>query len=275
MKLLITGASGGVGRLLRPRLAAAGRTLRLVDVAAGDPPAPGEAVELVTASVTDLDAMTEACRDVDAVLHLGGESLEAPWEDILHANVHGTYCVLEAAHRAGVHRVLLASSNHAAGFHARDDAPPEGLPADVAPRPDTYYGWSKAAIESLGRLYVDRYGMDVICLRIGSCFPAPGGLRGLMTWLSPDDCARLVEACLTAPRPGFRIIWGISRNTRRWWSLAEGEALGYHPVDDSEVFADDYLTSDDTIDDATADDRSATRLLGGIFCRHPLGHPMR
>lgn len=272
MRLLVTGASGTVGRLLRPRLATAGRILRLVDIASADPPAPAEAVELVTASVTDLDAMADACRDADAVLHLGGESLEAPWEDILHTNVHGSYCVLEAAHRAGVSRVLIASSNHAAGCYRRGDAPPAGLPADVAPRPDTYYGWSKAAIESLGRLYVDRYGMDVICLRIGSCFPEPRGLRGLMTWLSPDDCARLVEACLAAPRPGFRTVWGISRNARRWWSLAEGEALGYHPVDDSEVFAPALVAANGEPDDLSD---PVLRLLGGEFCQVPLGQRMR
>lgn len=272
MRLLVTGASGGVGQLLRRRLAATGRTLRLLDIAASEPPAPGEAVELVTASVTDLAAMTDACRDVDAVLHLGGESQEAPWEDILHTNVHGTYCVLEGAHRAGVSRVLLASSNHAVGYYSRADAPPGGLPADVAARPDTYYGWSKAAVESLGRLYVDRHGMDVICLRIGSCFATPGLPRGLVTWLSPDDCARLVEACLAAPSPGFRTVWGVSRNTRSWWSLAAGEELGFHPADDSEEYAA-AMGADPPGAGDPAD--LAAQLLGGEFCQAPLGRRMR
>jgi NAD(P)-dependent dehydrogenase (short-subunit alcohol dehydrogenase family) len=266
-RLLITGSAGHLGRFLRPRLARPGRVLRLLDVAAQEPAGPEEDVELVTASITDPDAMAAACQGVDAVIHLGGHSREAPWADILDVNVNGTHTVLEAARLAGVQRVLLASSNHAVGFYTRDDAPPEGLPADVAPRPDTYYGFSKAAMESLGSLFHDRYGMDVIALRIGTCFEQPVGTRGLATWMSPDDCARLMEACLATPNPGFRLIWGISRNTRRWWSLAEGEAIGYDPVDDAEKFAAEYIAEhgEPDLDDPVH------RLLGGQFCLGPVG----
>ena len=148
--------------------------------------------------------------------------------------------MLEAAREAGVGRVVLASSNHAVGFRRVADAGEDGLPADSSPRPDTYYGVSKAAIEALGSLYHSRFGMDVIAVRIGSCFetPLPLGLRGLTTWLSPDDGARLFEACLAAPSPGYRLIWGVSDNTRRVYSLAEAEALGYRSEDDAEIYAD-------------------------------------
>jgi nucleoside-diphosphate-sugar epimerase len=267
MRLLVTGAAGGLGVLLRPRLAAPGRTLRLLDIAEQAPAAGGEQVEVVTASITDPAAMAAACRDVDAILHLGGQSTEAGWAHVLAVNVDGTRIVLDAARDAGVRRVVLASSNHAVGFYSRDDAPAGGLPADVAPRPDTYYGFSKAANEALGRLYHDRFGMDVICLRIGTCFATPGSARGLATWMSPDDCARLVEAALATPDPGFRIVWGISRNTRRWWSLAEGEAIGYHPVDDAEKYASEYL-ADGAEPDLTD---PVHHLLGGAFCQLPLG----
>jgi len=266
MILLITGSAGLVGQLLRPRLASPGRTLRLLDVAEQAPPASGEDVEIVTASITDPAAMAAACRGVDAIVHLGGLSNEAPWADILAVNIDGTHTLLEAARQAGVRRVVLASSNHAVGFYTRDDAPADGVPADMAPRPDTYYGVSKAANEALGRLYHDRFGMDVICLRIGTWFEKPGSARGLATWMSPDDGARLVEASLATPNPGFRIVWGISRNTRRWWSLAEGEAIGYHPVDDAEKFASEYLNGQEP--DLTD---PVHRLLGGQFCAIPLG----
>ena len=260
MRLLVTGAAGNMGRLLRPRLARPGRILRLVDVGEQQPAGDGE--EVLTASVTDAAAMAGACAGADAVLHLGGISLEAPWEEILAVNIDGTRTVLDAARAAGVRTVILASSNHAAGYHTRATEP---LPADVAARPDTYYGMSKAAMEALGRLYADRYGLVVVCVRIGSCFPEPGNARGLATWLSPDDCARLVEAALALDEPGFRLVWGISRNTRRWWSLAEGEAIGYHPVDDAEVYADRYPAgSDDEL-----------RHVGGGFLDVPLGSWMR
>jgi nucleoside-diphosphate-sugar epimerase len=267
MTLLLTGSAGKLGQLLRPRLARDGRPLRLLDIADQAPAGPGE--EVITGSVTDPDAMAAACKGVEAIVHLGGISMEAPWSDILEVNVDGTRTVLEAARAEGVQRIVIASSNHAVGYYTRDDAPPEGLPADLPPRPDTYYGFSKAAIEALGRLYHDRYGMDVICLRIGTCFEKPGSPRGLSTWMSPDDGARLIEACLAVESPGFRLVWGISRNTRRWFSLAAGEAIGYHPVDDAEKFADEYLGGVEP--DLT---EPVHHLLGGQFIAVPLGDRM-
>ncbi|MBO4269619.1 NAD-dependent epimerase/dehydratase family protein [Microbispora triticiradicis] len=230
MRILITGAAGGVGTLLRPRLAKEGRVLRLLDVA---PLKAGPGEEGVAASITDEEAVAAAMDGVDAVLHLGGHSLERPWPQILDVNVNGTYVVLEAARRAGVRHVVLASSNHAVGFAPRGEGE---APDYLFPRPDTFYGVSKVAKEALGSLYHDRYGLAVTCLRIGSCFERPRDVRMLSTWLSPDDCARLVEAALVAD--GFHVVWGVSANTRRWWSLEEGRAIGYEPKDDAEAFAD-------------------------------------
>jgi len=254
MKLLITGSEGGVGRALRPRLARPGRTLRLLDLTA---PAPGPDVQTLTGSVTDPDLMLAACAGVDAVVHLGGISLEAPWEEILDVNINGTRTVLDAAVRAGVPRVVLASSNHATGM---TPVPADGdLPADAAARPDTFYGMSKVAMEALGTLYADRHGLDVSSVRIGTCFERPRSTRDLSTWLSFGDCARLVEACLAAPGPAaHRIIWGMSANTRGFVSHAEGAAIGYHPVDDAEKFAGEVGGEPEP-------------LVGGMFTRFTLG----
>jgi len=239
--ILITGAAGGVGTLMRPRLARPGRTLRLLDLAPLDPAAgPGE--EVVRASVTDLDAMTQACAGADALIHLGGISLEAPWQRILDVNINGTYTVFEAARRAGVPRVVFASSNHSVGFHTPDEYP---LPEAIVPLPDTYYGVSKVAGEAIGALYAKRYGLDVISIRILSCFARPRNIRMLSTWLSPDDCARLLEACLAADKPGYRVVYGVSDNTRGGWvSLDEARALGYEPKDDSEAYAAELIARD-------------------------------
>lgn len=269
-RILITGAGGNMGQLLRGRLVKPGRTLRLLDRTPVTPAGPGEDIEAVVASVTDLDAMIAACEGVDAIIHLGGTSKEAPFEEILDTNVRGSYSILEAAHRQGVPRVVLASSNHAVGYYLRDDSPAEGLPADLPPRPDSYYGWSKAAMESLGRLYVDTYGMDVFSVRIGSCFVEPLDVRMLTTWMSPDDGARLMEACLLTDQGGFQLVWGVSPNTRRWWSLTAGEAIGFHPVDDSEAFADKLIAQ---FGPANPEDL-LHRLVGGKFCFVPLGERM-
>lgn len=255
--ILMTGAAGKVGTMLRTRLSRPGRTLRLLDVA---PMTAGPAEEVITASVTDMDALTSACVGADAVIHLGGLSVEAPWDRIAEVNIHGTYVVFEAARRAGVGRVVYASSNHAVGFAAAADFPV----SDYAfPAPDSYYGVSKVAGEGLAAMYHHRYGMDAICLRILTCAERPHNARSLSTWLSPGDAGRLFEACLTAEKPGFRVAYGVSANTRGGWvSLAEARALGYEPQDDAEEFAAEVIARHGP---ARPDDPALAH-LGGDFC---------
>lgn len=264
---LITGASGRVGRCLRERLARPDRTLRLLDIVAPEPALPGERVETVTASLDDADAVRMACADVDAIVHLGGHAKEQSWEEILRANVEGTRCLFEAAREHGIRPIVLASSSHAVGCWTRSDAGPNGLPADIAGRPDTYYGWSKLAMESLGQLYAERYPMSVTCVRIGTVLPRPHNVRALSTWLSYDDAARLVEAAVAASEPGVRYVWGISANSRRWWSLAEGEKIAYFPVDDSEDYAEQVL--------AEAGEAEDDPRAGHDWVDRPLGEPIR
>jgi nucleoside-diphosphate-sugar epimerase len=276
MRVLVTGAGGRIGRRLRPLLAAPGRTLRLLDAAEQAPPADGEPVELVTGDLTDPDVMDRACAGVDAVVHLAAIPSEDSWADLVRVNIDGTRTVLEAARAAGVRRAVLASSIHAAGFYRRPGggeadpsvpggipAPtgPDGVPAAVPPRPDSYYGVTKAAVEALGSVYADRFGMAVFALRIGACFPEPPDDHAHM-WLSPADCARLIDACLTTEATGFRVLWGLSRNTGRWLSLAEAQEIGYEPRDDSAAF-----------DGVAEPSGPAADLLGGKFCVRPLGQP--
>jgi uronate dehydrogenase len=255
--VLITGAAGGVGTMLRTRLARPGRTLRLLDLA---PMTAGDGEQVVQATITDLGAMTEACAGVDAIVHLAGQSTEGPWDRVLDLNINGTYTVFEAARRTGVPRVVFASSNHAVGFHTPQDFP---LSEDTTLLPDTYYGVSKVAGEGLAALYAHRYGIDAICIRILTCYPEPPDARALSTWLSPDDCGRLFEACLTAPAPGFRVVYGVSANTRGGWvSLDGARALGYEPQDDAEVHAEAVLAKHGELDPA----HPAFAHLGGHFC---------
>jgi uronate dehydrogenase len=233
--VLLTGAAGRIGTALRGGLPERGWALRCLDVVPIVETRPGE--EHVVADVADLAAMVDATEGVEAVVHMAGISGESTWPAISRANIEGTYATLEAARRAGVQRVVLASSNHASGYTPR---PSSGLlrEADAPPRPDTYYGVAKVTMEALGSLYADRYGMDVVCLRIGSALAEPTTLRHLATWLSPDDSVSLVDAALSAPSPGFAVVWGVSANTRNWWDLTSARALGYEPKDDAEVYAE-------------------------------------
>ncbi len=225
--VLVTGAAGAIGSALCERLPGFGWDVRAFDRR----PVPGGIVgDLLSAA--DLDA---AAAGADAIVHLAGQPTEAPWPVVRDGNIEGTFQLFEAARRNGVTRVVYASSNHATGFT------PVGrnLPADTPARPDTLYGVSKVFGEALGRYYVDRYELRVACLRIGTFAPRPPDLRSLSTWLSPDDCARLVDACLRSPDLTYAIVWGISGNTRRTWSLDEARALGYQPKDNAEDYATD------------------------------------
>jgi uronate dehydrogenase len=265
--ILITGAAGRIGTMLRTRLAQPGRTLRLLDSSPVIDPAEHE--EVVEASATDLQAMTKACQGVDAVIHLAAQAGEAPWGRILKVNIHGSYVAFEAARRAHVPRVIFASSNHVVGYWPHAKFP---VPDYAFPEPDTYYGVSKATGEALAALYHHRYDMDTICIRILTCSERPYDARMLSTWLSPDDAGRLFEACLTTPNPGFRVIYGVSANTRGGWvSLDEARALGYEPQDDAEVYADEVIES---YGDAGPGD-PLFDYLGGEFTSHSLdvGYP--
>ena len=236
--VLITGAAGALGSVLTAELPAHGwevrRLVRTPDGLGGD---------TVVGSVTDLDTMARAAEGADAIVHLGGISGPgSPWANYLATNIDGTRVVLEAARLAAVPRVALASSNHAVGYLSRREHP---LPADLAPRPDSFYGVSKAAMEALGSFYSDEYGLTCANLRIGSCFPRPTSARMLATWLSYPDLVRLTLAVIGGAWTGCETVWGISRNTRRWWSLEAGERIGFFPEDDAERYAAE-VTPDDS-----------------------------
>lgn len=234
-RLLLTGAAGVLGRALAPSLSALCRQLVLSDLpgplAAAPLPSGAQAVPCDLADATAVNALLE---DVDAVVHLGGVSVERPFEEVLQANIRGLFHLYEAARRQGAGRIVFASSNHVTGCYGQDQTVGPGDP----PRPDGYYGLSKLYGEGLASMYWDRYGIQTVCLRIGSGLPQPRDHRGLYTWLSLPDLARLVAAALTAPDVGFLVAYGISGNTRRWWDTkAAWDRLGYRPQDDSEVFA--------------------------------------
>lgn len=229
--VLITGANGRLGTILCDDMVEAGwhvrRLVRRLPADSGG--------DVVVGSVSDLAAMEAACDGVDAVVHLAALSGTGyQWPDYLDTNINGTWTLLEAARGAGVRRVALASSNHEVGYIRRGVGE---LPAHLQPRPDSLYGVSKAAGEALGAYFADHYGLETTSLRIGSCFPVPTTWRMLGTWLSRADFQRLVLAALTGPWSEHLPVWGVSRNTRRWWSLETGERIGYLPQDDSEVYA--------------------------------------
>lgn len=229
-RLLLTGAAGGLGIALREPLKANCSVLRLSDKS--DPGAAQAGEEVVLADLADAAAVDAAVAGCDAIVHLGGISVEAPFEPIMQANILGVYNLYEAARRHGVKRVVFASSNHVVGFYKQG----ETITADHPPRPDSFYGVSKAFGEDLSRFYFDRYGIETACVRIGSSFPEPKDRRMLATWLSYGDLHRLISACLSTPVLGHTIVFGMSDNAVTWWDNSRAKHVGYRPQDSSDVF---------------------------------------
>lgn len=231
--VLMTGASGMIGTDMRVLLRDRYR-FRLMSHTTPLTPVGDE--EVIQGAVDSLDDMRRAVAGVDAVLHLAASSaVETPWPDALRNNIIGVYNTYEAMREAGVKKVVFASTNHVTGMYERD-----GLPCypDVPVRPDGYYGASKAFGEALGRYYSDQFGLQVICLRIGSYLPEPRNERNLATWLSPRDMAQLFWRSLEIDLP-FGIFYAVSGNRRRYWSIESAvTVLGYRPADDAELYAD-------------------------------------
>jgi uronate dehydrogenase len=267
MAVLLTGAAGSIGTVVRTGLLDRGHDVVGLDRV----PAPdGWNGGWFTADCTDPDAVDAVFADlasgdgVDAVVHLAGMPDEASLPEELDSHVRTTAVLLDAMVAHGVPRIVYASSNHAVGLTPRRDL----LGVDVRPRPDTFYGVAKVAAEGLLSLYADRHGIAVVCTRIGSFLPRPETRRALSTWLSHDDAVRMFDACLTTPDPGFAVLYGVSANTRGWWDLEPGRALGYHPQDDAEEFAAAVEASP-----ATADDEAEAAHVGGPYATERFVRP--
>ncbi|MEV5573899.1 NAD(P)-dependent oxidoreductase [Spirillospora sp. NPDC052269] len=238
--VVITGAAGRIGSVLRAGLRGEAERLVLVDRVGLAAQSSTEDVRQV--DLRDAEALAAVMEGADAVVHLGGVADEAPLSELLDGNVMGTLNVLEAARRHGVERVVLASSNRLTGFYPVSTT----VTADMPPRPDGLYGVSKVAVEALGRLYADKFGLPVVCLRIGSFEDAPSEQRHLATWLSHRDCLGFVRAALTAPDIAFTSVYAVSANKRRFWDIEGASALGYTPIDDAEAFASQLPEETDT-----------------------------
>ncbi len=229
-RILLTGAAGGLGSLLRKEIAPLTEVLRVSDAADLGEAGPNE--EVVQCDLADRDAVLEMTRDVDMILHMGGVSVEDTFEAILQANIVGFYNVYEGCRKHGARRVIWGSSNHAIGFYPRTEV----LDSRASPRPDSNYGVSKAFGENIAQYYWDKYRVETVSVRIGSCFPEPKDRRMLTTWLSYRDFVHLVERCLHAPRVEHTIVYGVSDNDMRLWDNRLASHLGYRPRDNAEAF---------------------------------------
>lgn len=255
-RIVLTGAAGGIGTMIRPLLAPLYPGLVLSDRVAPANLQPTE--RFVAAELTRPDEVAGLVAGADSVIHLGGHSVEGPWDAILQANIIGCYNLFEAAREAGVRRVVFASSNHAVGFYPRS----RRIGPDVTVRPDSRYGVSKAFGEALAALYSDKHGMGVTCLRIGNVGPRPIDVRRLSIWISPEDLVQLIRIGLEHPEIRFEILYGASDNAASWWDNARAHALGYRPTGRAE----DHRVHAEAQQARIGPDPIGDRFQGGSFC---------
>ena len=218
-RVLLTGAAGDIGGRLRKLLKPVYPELRLSDIKTlpdlrSDEP-------FVAADLADLDQVENAVDGVEGIIHLGGFSVEGPWETILQANIIGCRNLFEAARRKGVKRVVFASSNHAVGFYPRY----QRIGTEASVRPDSRYGVSKAFGEAIGALYAEKHGLSVLCLRIGNVGDKPVDQRRLSIWLKPEDLVQLIRIGLEHPDLRYEIFYGASFNERDLVGQQQGACL--------------------------------------------------
>ena len=255
-RVLITGAAGALGKQLRKSGSQLAKHVRLTDRIPSEGLQPGE--EDMPFELDNMVAVMTGVAGCDAVVHLGARASEGTWDDVLHSNIMGTYNVYEAARRSGVKRIVYASSIHTIGYYERNQT----IDAKAPTRPDSLYGVSKVFGESMASLYHDKFGIESVCLRIGSCFPEPTDRRHLITWLSYRDMRQLVELSLSVPRVGFMICYATSNNREAFWDNRAASVLGYRPQDSADDHREKVLKA--TIQGDPND--PYVKYQGGIFC---------
>lgn len=255
-RVLITGAAGGVGKRLRRLLAPVYPELRLSDIVRPDDLGINE--RFTAADLANMADVEKIVADIDGIVHLGGVSVEKPWDQILPANIVGTYNLFEAARRAKVRRIVFASSNHVVGFYPRH----RRIGTDALVRPDTRYGVSKAFGEALGAYYAFKFGIGVLCIRIGNVDDAPADRRRLSIWIQPDDLVQLIRIGLEHPDLTYEVVYGASDNARSWWDDAAARRLGYRPIGRAEDHRDRAMA----VQAKLPSDPVGDLFQGGPFC---------
>lgn len=256
-RLLVTGAAGIVGTALRPLLAARFPEILLTDREEVPSCELAGNESFLRGDLADATFIGQATSDVDAILHLGGVvGPDFTFDEVLSSNIVGTRNVFEAARKNAIPRVVYASSHHAVGFYRRED----GVNESTIPRPDSFYGLSKAFGEETGSYYADKFGLLVLSIRIGYVGEQVIDERRLHTWISPRDLMQLVEIGLFHPELHYEIVYGVSNNPGPFFDNGNAERLGYQPHD----HAIDHLADPGILDQAPGPGAEGTH-VGGHF----------
>lgn len=233
MKVLITGAAGNIGSVLVKGLR------DKYHIRGFDRVEMPDLEDQIVGDVANFDTMLKTTEGIEAVIHLAAiPSGATPWEEILPNNIIGTYNVFEASRQNGVRRIAFASRAGVLSPYPRELI----RTADMVPRPDSYYSISKVFGENLGFMYSSRFGMEVVCVRIGN-FPPSGKypkdtqVSSMGSFLSHRDAVHLFEQCIIQPGIQYEIVFGVSNNSPCRYDLDYArKILGYQPVDRMQDF---------------------------------------
>jgi len=224
--ILLTGAAGIVGGLLRPLLAARYPRMLLTDLTEVRDLADNESFR--QGDITDFEFVRSLAAQADGIVHLAGKvGPDYTWDEVLGPNIIGAHNIFEAARQAGIRQLVNASSHHAVGYYRRG----EHIDHRTPPRPDSWYGLSKAYGEISASCFADKFGMNILSIRIGFVGPEVIDERRLHTWCSPRDLAQLIHLGLSNPDLGHQIVYGVSDNPDPFFDNANATRLGYVPQD--------------------------------------------
>lgn len=228
--ILLTGAAGALGEQLRETLSKECVLLRISDRVDLKKKFKNEQVEL--ADLSSQEAMLNLTKDIDCVVHMGGQSIEGSWDNVLNSNITGMYNLYEACRKNKIKRVIWASSVHTVGFYPRSEV----IDTKAMPRPDSNYGLSKVFGESLAQYYWDKYKLETVSVRIYSCVAEPKDHRMLSTWLSYDDLRNLMVTCMNSSNVQHSVIFGVSKNDSLLIDNKFANHIGYKPKDNAENY---------------------------------------
>ncbi|MFQ6186486.1 NAD-dependent epimerase/dehydratase family protein [Sinorhizobium meliloti] len=260
--ILITGAAGNVGRLVRPlmrdsyKLRVTGRNDFPVD----------DREEKIIGDLTSEAFCQEVVEGVDGVIHLAG--LVGPdfsFEETLEPNYRAVLYLLEACRKANVARFIFASSHHIVGQYPSDTTYDHA----VVPAPDGYYGLSKAFGEAASAMYAHRYGIKTMLLRIGNADPKVVDGRRERIWTSGRDMVQLIAIGLKHPEICCDVVYSVSNCPDPVFDNSRAAQLGYRPQD----FASDHRAPEFRA--LSELPREQTRKVGGFFAVNPLPVPKR
>jgi len=246
--LLITGAGGRIGKILRPHLRQRYR-LRLLDTQPIETITSAE--EGIVGDLRDPVTLQQAVQGIDGILHLACvHGTELDFEDTLDVNYRATLALLEAARQAAVGRFIFASSHHVVGQYRADDLPGD----DASPAPDSYYGLSKAFGEAACAMYAQRYGIGTLSIRIGNADPSVIDARRRRLWISARDLAQLIDIGMAHEQLEHAIVYGISRSPDPMFKNTSAQKLGYCPQDNAEDFIDPKFINFEAMPEAEGPD---------------------